>query len=64
MEGWLSVNQAAELLGTTVRFVRRLVAEPWPRFIRSAALSGYTLDHLTRAGNVEPAGGATKPLPR
>jgi hypothetical protein len=61
MEQWLSVNQAAELLGTTVRFARRLVAEPWARFIPLVATSGYTLDHLIRAGTVKPAGGATKP---
>ena len=33
MEQLLSVNQAAELLGTTVRFPRRLVAERRVRFI-------------------------------
>ncbi|HEY8654760.1 MAG TPA: excisionase family DNA-binding protein [Dermatophilaceae bacterium] len=59
MEQLLSVNQAAELLGTTVRFPRRLVAERRVRFIhvgRHVRIPLSALEDLIRDGTVEPAG--------
>ena len=59
MEQLLSVNQAAELLGTTVRFPRRLVAERRVRFIhvgRHVRIPLSALADLIRDGTVEPAG--------
>ena len=57
MEQLLSVNQAAELLGTTVRFPRRLVAERRVRFIHVGRHVRIPLSALEdRDGTVEPAG--------
>jgi excisionase family DNA binding protein len=64
MEQLLSVNQAAELLGTTVRFPRRLVAERRVRFIhvgRHVRIPLSALEDLIRDGTVEPADATTKP---
>jgi excisionase family DNA binding protein len=64
MEQLLSVNQAAELLGTTVRFPRRLIAERRVRFIhvgRHVRIPLSTLEDLIREGTVEPAGAPTRP---
>jgi excisionase family DNA binding protein len=63
MEQLLSVNQAAELLGTTVRFPRRLVAERRVRFIhvgRHVRIPLSALKDLIRDGTVEPAGARTQ----
>ena len=57
MEQLLSVNQAAEILGTTVRFPRRLVAERRVRFIhigRHVRIPLSALEDLIRDGTVEP----------
>jgi len=65
MEQLLSVNQAAELLGTTVRFPRRLVAERRVRFIhvgRHVRIPLSALEDLIRDGTVEPAGASALPL--
>jgi excisionase family DNA binding protein len=64
MEQLLSVNQAAELLGTTVRFPRRLVAERRVRFIhvgRHVRIPLSALEDLIRDGTVEPVGARTSP---
>jgi excisionase family DNA binding protein len=64
MEKLLSVNQAAELLGTTVRFPRRLIAERRVRFIhvgRHLRIPLSALEELVRDGTVEPAGASTRP---
>jgi len=63
MEQLLSVNQAAELLGTTVRFPRRLVAERRVRFIhvgRHVRIPLSALEDLIRDGTVEPTGARTQ----
>ena len=63
MEQLLSVNQAAERLGTTVRFPRRLVAERRVRFIhvgRHVRIPLSALEDLIRDGTVEPAGARTQ----
>jgi excisionase family DNA binding protein len=62
MDQLLSVNQAAELLGTTVRFPRRLVAERRVRFIhvgRHVRIPLSALEDLIRDGTVEPVGSRT-----
>ena len=59
MEQLLSVNQAAELLSTTVRFPRRLVAERRVRFIhvgRHVRIPLSALEDLIGDGTVEPVG--------
>jgi excisionase family DNA binding protein len=64
MEKLLSVNQAAELLGTTVRFPRRLIAERRVRFIhvgRHVRIPLSALEELVQDGTVEPAGASTRP---
>jgi len=64
MEQLLSVKQAAELLGTTVRFPRRLVAERRVRFIhvgRHVRIPLSALEDLIRDGTVEPIGVSTHP---
>jgi excisionase family DNA binding protein len=63
MEQLLSVNQAAELLGTSVRFPRRLVAERRVRFIhvgRHVRIPLSALEDLIREGTVEPGGARTQ----
>jgi excisionase family DNA binding protein len=59
MEQMRSVNQAAEMLGTTVRFPRRLVAERRVRFIHVGShvrIPLSALEDLIREGTVEPVG--------
>jgi excisionase family DNA binding protein len=59
MEQLLSINQAAELLGTTVRFPRRLITEPRIRFIhvgRHVLIPVSALDDLIRDGTMDPGG--------
>jgi len=63
MEQLLSVNQAAEMLGTTVRFPRRLVAERRVRFIhigRHVRIPLSALEDLIRDGTVEPDNARTQ----
>jgi excisionase family DNA binding protein len=64
MEKLLSDSQAAELLGTTVRFPRWLIAERRVRFIhvgRHVRIPLSALEELVRDGTVEPAGASTRP---
>jgi excisionase family DNA binding protein len=63
MEPLLSVNHAAELLGTTVRFPRRLVAERRVRFIhvgRHVRIPLSALEELIQNGTGEPADATNK----
>lgn len=53
----LTVEQAAEYMNTTVRFVRRLIAERRIAFVklgRHVRLSTSDLDAFVAAGRVEP----------
>jgi excisionase family DNA binding protein len=53
----LTVNQAAELLGTSVRFPRRLIAERRIVFVRvgrHVRIPEGALDELIASGTVEP----------
>jgi excisionase family DNA binding protein len=53
----LTVDQAAERLGTPVRFVRRLVAERRVRFYkvgRYVRFAAQDLDEFVAAGMVQP----------
>lgn len=53
----LSVPQAAERLGTPVRFIRRLISERRIRFYkvgRYVRLDTHDLDAFIAAGRVEP----------
>jgi excisionase family DNA binding protein len=55
----LSVAQAAERLGTPVRFIRRLIAERRIRFYkvgRYVRLDAGDLDEFITAGRVDPQG--------
>ena len=55
----LTVEQAADLLGTKPRFIRRLVAERRIRFTklgRHVRLDREDLDAFVAAGRVEPDG--------
>ena len=57
MEKLLSVSEAAELLGTTVRFPRRLVAERRIRFVhvgRHVRIPISALEDFVASGTVEP----------
>lgn len=52
-----TVEQAAERLNTTPRFVRRLIAErriAFTRLGRHIRISGDVLDEFVDAGRVEP----------
>jgi excisionase family DNA binding protein len=54
----LSIEQAAERLGTSVRFVRRLIAErriAYTKIGRHVRIAGRDLDAFVAAGRVEPA---------
>ena len=56
MDTLLSVGQAAERLGTSVRFVRRLVFErriPYVKVGRHVRIAARDLDAFIRAGRVE-----------
>lgn len=53
----LTVEQAAEYMNTTVRFVRRLIAERRIAFVklgRHVRLSTSDIDMFVEAGRVEP----------
>jgi excisionase family DNA binding protein len=57
VEQLLTVSQVAELLGTTERFPRRLIAERRIRFVRVARhvrISESALREFIAAGLVEP----------
>jgi len=53
----LSIEQAAERLGTSVRFVRRLIAErriAYTKLGRHVRIATRDLDGVIAAGRVEP----------
>ena len=57
MDQLLTVNQAAELLGTSPRFIRRLIAErriAFTKLGRHVRIHRRDLDALVTAGRVEP----------
>ena len=57
MERLLTVDQAAEMLGTTARFPRRLIAERRIRFVkvgRHVRIPSSAVVELIGAGTVEP----------
>ena len=57
MENLLSVGEAAEMLGTTARFPRRLVAERRIRFVhvgRHVRIPASALEAFVASGAVEP----------
>jgi excisionase family DNA binding protein len=59
----LTVHQAAERLGTTVRFPRRLIAERRITFVRVGRHVGIpegALDELIEAGTVEAVERSTR----
>ncbi|WP_224387525.1 helix-turn-helix domain-containing protein [Pseudonocardia sp. ICBG1293] len=56
MSGYLTVVEAAEYLNTSVRFVRRLVAERRIAFHKVGShvrIAVVDLEHFVRAGRVE-----------
>ena len=57
MERLLSVAEAADLLGTTVRFPRRLIAERRIRFVRVGRhirIPESAIEEFIAAGTVQP----------
>ena len=57
MDRLLTVEQAAERLGTSARFVRRLVAErriAYTKLGRHVRIAGRDLDTFVASGRVEP----------
>ena len=57
MTDLLDVDQAADRLGTSVRFIRRLIAErriPYIKLGRHVRISTADLDSFIAAGRVEP----------
>lgn len=57
MQAYVNVADAAEFLGTSVRFVRRLIAERRIRFYRvgrHVRLAIADLEAFVQAGKVEP----------
>jgi excisionase family DNA binding protein len=57
MERLLTVEEAAERLGTSARFVRRLVAErriAYTKLGRHVRIAARDLDAFVAAGRVEP----------
>ena len=57
MDQLLNVNEVAELLGTTVRFPRRLIEERRIRFVkvgRHVRIPASALAEFIDAGTVEP----------
>jgi len=64
MERLLTVEEAAELLGTTARFPRRLIAERRIRFVRvgrMVRISDKAIADFIRANTIEPVVRATGP---
>jgi excisionase family DNA binding protein len=54
VERLLTVGQVAELLGTTERFPRRLIAERRIRFVRVGRQPESAVANFVAAGMVEP----------
>jgi len=57
MERLLTVDQAAERLGTSARFIRRLIAErriAYTKLGRHVRIAGGDLDAFVASGRVEP----------
>ncbi len=57
MERMLTIDQAAERLGTSARFVRRLITErriAFSKLGRHVRLNSADVDAFIRAGRVEP----------
>ena len=64
IERQLTVGQVAELLGTTERFPRRLIAERRIRFVRigrHVRIPESAVRELISAGLVEPIGPSHRP---
>ncbi len=60
----LTVDQAAERLGTSPRFIRRLVAErriAFAKLGKHVRIDSVDLDEFVAAGRVAPAGSFTTP---
>jgi excisionase family DNA binding protein len=57
MERLLTVDEAAERLGTSARFIRRLIAErriAYTKLGRHVRIAARDLDALVASGRVEP----------
>jgi excisionase family DNA binding protein len=57
MERLLTVNEAAERLGTSARFIRRLIAErriAYTKLGRHVRIAARDLDAFVASGRVEP----------
>jgi excisionase family DNA binding protein len=57
METLLTVDEAAERLGTSARFIRRLIAErriAYTKLGRHVRIAGRDLDAFVASGRVEP----------
>ena len=57
MERLLTVDEAAERLGTSARFIRRLIAErriAYTKLGRHVRIAGRDLDAYVASGRVEP----------
>jgi excisionase family DNA binding protein len=57
MERLLTVDEAAERLGTSTRFIRRLIAErriAYTKLGRHVRIAGRDLDAYVASGRVEP----------
>ena len=57
MERLLTVDEAAERLGTSTRFIRRLIAErriAYTKLGRHVRIAGRNLDAFVASGRVEP----------
>ena len=57
MERLLTVDEAAERLGTSTRFLRRLIAErriAYTKLGRHVRIAGRDLDAFVASGRVEP----------
>jgi excisionase family DNA binding protein len=57
MERLLTVDEAAERLGTSARFIRRLIAErriAYTKLGRHVRIAGRDLDAFVASGRVEP----------
>jgi excisionase family DNA binding protein len=57
MERLLTVDEAAERLGTSARFIRRLIAErriAYTKLGRHVRIAGHDLDAFVASGRVEP----------
>jgi excisionase family DNA binding protein len=67
MDKLLTVEEAAERLGTSVRFVRRLIFErriPYTKLGRHVRIATSDLDAFITAGRIEPRTAASSPKRR